>query len=159
MFTAEKPEELPSRGEALSMSGLEFMTAILEGRISSAPIAGILNYELESVERGRVSFAGTPEFASLNPLGTVHGGWYGTLLDSCMACAFMTTLKRGSSYTTLEYKVNIVRSVPVGVRVRATGEVQHSGRTTGVASGEIRGIDDGRLYATGSTTCLVLSGG
>jgi uncharacterized protein (TIGR00369 family) len=102
-------------------------------------------------------FAGSPEFAVMNPVGVVHGGWYGTLLDSCMACAVMTTLSRGSTYTTLEYKVNIVRPIPLGMRVLAIGEIQHSGRSTGVARGEIVGADDGRIYATGSTTCLVMT--
>ncbi|MFO7771785.1 MAG: PaaI family thioesterase, partial [Roseovarius gahaiensis] len=78
------------------------------------------------------------------------------ILDSCMGCAVMTKVPRGSVYTTLEYKVNITRAIPLGLRVRATGVVDHAGRSTGVASGEIRGIDDGKLYATGSTTCLIM---
>ncbi|EAP78295.1 thioesterase family protein [Roseovarius nubinhibens ISM] len=73
-----------------------------------------------------------------------------------MACAVMTCVPQGSYYTTLEYKVNITRAIPLGTSVRAVGTVSHAGRSTGVASGEIRGIDDDRLYATGSTTCLIM---
>ncbi|MEL6700858.1 MAG: PaaI family thioesterase, partial [Pseudomonadota bacterium] len=119
----------------------------------------VLNYQVETVEDGRVVFHGTPEFRHTNPMGGVHGGWYGTLLDSCMACAVMTKVPQGSFYTTLEYKVNITRALPVGTAIRAEGIVQHSGRSTGVAVGEIRGAEDGRLYATGSTTCIIMQPG
>ena len=73
-----------------------------------------------------------------------------------MACAVMTIVPKGSYYTTLEYKVNIVRSIPIGMQVRATGTVQHAGRSTGVSVGELRGVEDGKLYATGSTTCIIM---
>lgn len=138
------------------MSGLEFMRALLEGRVAGAAIAATLDYRLEAVEEGRVVFAGAPGFAATNPMGTVHGGWYGTLLDSAMACAVMTRLPRGQVYTTLEYKVNIIRTIPLGSEILCEGVAEHSGRRTGVASGTIRGREDGRLYATGSTTCLVM---
>ena len=156
-YAAARAEELPSQAQMLSLTGLEFMQAIMEGRLAGPPIAATLNYGILSVEHGRVVFAGTPTFASMNPMGSVHGGWYGTLLDSCMACAVMTTLARGQYYTTLEYKVNIIRPIPLGTEVHARGEAQHAGRSTGVARGEIVGAADGRLYATGSTTCLVMS--
>ena len=156
MFTAQTPADLPSRDEILSMPGLDFMRGVLEGRISRPPMSGLLNYTLASVDPGKVVFRGTPEFGHTNPMGTVHGGWYGTLLDSCMACAVMTTVPKGSVYTTLEYKVNLTRALPLGTEITATGWVDHAGRTTGVAHGEIRGVADGKLYATGSTTCLIM---
>lgn len=156
IYYAEKPEDLPSQQQMLAMSGLEFMQAILTGRISAPPIAKLLNFELYSVEEGRVAFRGRPEFRASNPMGTLHGGWYGTILDSCMACAVMTTVPQGSAYTTLEYKVNIIRPIPIGTLVEATGTLQHGGRSTGVSVGEVRGVEDGRLYATGSTTCIVM---
>jgi uncharacterized protein (TIGR00369 family) len=73
-----------------------------------------------------------------------------------MACAVMTKVPKGSIYTTLEYKINITRSIPIGQPVIARGWVQHAGRSTGVAAGEIRGAEDGTLYATGSTTCIIM---
>ena len=154
---AEAPSDLPGRDVALSMTGLAFMEAIRDGTLPQPPIGRVLGFRVAEVAPGRVAFAGTPGADHLNPLGTVHGGWYGALLDSAMACAVMTTLPRGSLYTTLEYKVNLVRGVPPGTEVVAVGTVSHAGRTTGVAEGTIRGAADGRLYATGSTTCLVLS--
>jgi uncharacterized protein (TIGR00369 family) len=158
MFTAKTPDDLPTMAQTLSMSGLEFMQGVRAGTIARPPISDVLNYTLDAVEDGRVVFRGTPTFEHTNPLGTVHGGWYGTILESCMACAVMTKVPQGSYYTTLEYKVNITRTIPLGTAVFATGTVQHSGRSTGVAVGEVRGVEDGKLYATGSTTCIIMKG-
>ena len=156
MFTATTPEDLPSLETTLSMSGLDFMQAVLRGEISRPPISALINYTLDSVDKGKVVFRGTPDFQHTNPMGGVHGGWYGTLLDSCMACAVMTMVPNGSVYTTLEYKVNLTRAIPLGTEIIATGVIDHAGRTTGVSHGEIRGAQDGKLYATGSTTCLIM---
>ena len=155
---AEHPDDLASRDELLSMSGLDFMRAMLAGQVAAPPIAELLDYRLHSVDEGRVAFRGTPRFAFCNPMGSVHGGWYGTLLDSAMGCAVMTTVPRGSVYTTLEYKVNVTRPIPLGTEIEAVGQIQHPGRRTGVAAGELRGLADGRLYATGSTTCIIMPG-
>lgn len=157
MFTAKSPDDLPDRATILALSGLEFMQAVQRGEIARPPISAVLNYTLDEVEQGRVTFRGTPGFDHTNPMGGTHGGWYGTLLDSCMACAVMTMIPRGSMYTTLEYKVNLIRGIPSGTEIIATGIVDHVGRSTGVSHGEIRGALDGTLYATGSTTCLVMA--
>lgn len=155
-MVAKSPEDLPSQDELLSMSGLEAMQKMASGETAGPPIAHLLNYRLTEVADGRVVFTGTPTFQTTNPMGTVHGGWYGTVLDSCMACAVMTKVPRGSVYTTLEYKINILRPIPLGTQVQAIGVAQHVGRSTGIANGEIVGVEDGKLYATGSTTCIVM---
>ncbi len=154
---AQGPGDLPSQADLLSMSGLEFMQGILDGTVPAPPIGSTLGYALHHVADGTVTFHGTPTFKTTNPMGTVHGGWYGTLLDSAMACAVMTKVPRGAIYTTLEYKINITRTIPLGMTIACTGTVDHAGRSTGVATGEIRGVDDGKLYATGSTTCLIMT--
>lgn len=153
---ATRPEELLSQSEALKLSGLEFMQAILDGTNPGPPIGGTMGYRLHAVGDGTATFRGAPEFSVTNPMGTVHGGWYGTLLDSAMACAVMTKVPRGSIYTTLEYKINILRGIPLGMMIDCNGVIDHVGRSTGVAHGEIRGVEDGKLYATGSTTCIVM---
>ena len=154
---AQGPEDLLSMAELLDLSGLEFMRGIVEGRLPGPPIGQTMGYTLHSVEDGRVVFRGTPQFNVTNPMGTVHGGWYGTLLDSAMACAVMTKVPKGAVYTTLEYKVNILRAIPLGTEVDCIGLTDHVGRSTGVAHAEIRGVSDDRLYATGSTTCIVMT--
>lgn len=144
------------RPDMTGMTGLQIMRAILDGDFPSPPIAKPLNYTLHRVEDGLVAFRGTPLMDHTNPMATVHGGWYGTLLDSCMACAVMTKLPKNTLYTTLEYKINIIRSIPLGREVEAIGITDHVGRSTGIAHGEIRDPETGKLFATGSTTCLVL---
>lgn len=149
-------EELPSPEEMMSATGLEVIRSMIAGTRAGPPIGDTLGFWLAAAEGGRVVFEGVPKFSVCNPLRTVHGGWYGAILDSCMACAVHTTLPKGSGYTTLEYKVNIIRPVPLGMTVQAVGTAQHSGRSTSVANGELRGKEDGKLYATGSTTCMIL---
>ena len=157
-FFAQTPDDTPSRTALLSMSGLEFMQATLEGRLPHAAIAALINAQLHSVEPGRVAFRATPGFAHTNPVGAVHGGWYGTLLDSALGCAVMTAVPKGRWYTTLEYKVNITRALPLDTEVIATGILDHAGRSTATANASIRGAADGKLYATGTTTCIILQG-
>lgn len=156
---AQNIEDLATPDQVLSISGLQFMQAVLDGSIAGPPIAGTLNFQLAAVKEGQATFHGTPGFAHFNPVGAIHGGWYGAVLDSCMACAVMTMVPKGSFYTTLEFKVNITRPIPSGTKVEAIGTVLHGGRSTGVATGEIRGAEDGRLYATGSTTCIIMTPG
>lgn len=138
------------------LSGFEFMEAVRDGKFPGAPIAQAMSFRIDSVEDGRVVFSGTPRFSHMNPLGGIHGGWYGTLLDSAMACAVMTKVHCGSTYTTLEFKVNITRALAADTPILAIGTIAHAGRSTAVATGEIRGVEDDRLYATGSTTCLIM---
>ncbi len=153
---ATSPTDLPDMAELLSMSGLEFMQGILDGTVPGPPIGNTMGYALHAVDTGKAVFRGTPEFKTTNPMGTVHGGWYGTLLDSAMACAVMTHVPRGSVYTTLEYKINITCAIPLGTLIECVGITDHAGRSTCVAHGEIRGVEDNRLYATGSTTCIIM---
>ncbi|MEM6933762.1 MAG: PaaI family thioesterase [Pseudomonadota bacterium] len=155
-FFADSLADLVQMAEVSKISGLEFIRGMLDGRFPAPPIARTLDFMLDEVDEGRVVFTGTPRFDHYNPLGAVHGGWFGTLMDSCMACAVQTCLPAGRGYTTLEYKVNIVRPAFESTGpVRAIGEARHVGRRTAVAEGRM--IDaDGKLYATGSTTCIVM---
>ena len=150
-------KDVLSMEEILEISGLDMMEGILNGIYPAAPIANILNYKVHAVEKGRVVFRGTPNLESRNPMGTLHGGWYGTILDSAMACAVMTTLPAGKIQTTLEFKVNIIRSIPIGVTVDALGTVEHSGKSTGVAVGSLIDVKSGKLYASSSTTCIIMT--
>jgi uncharacterized protein (TIGR00369 family) len=153
---ATSPADLPGRTEILARPGLDFVADMIAGRLPPPPIGVTLGFAPVEAAQGRAVFAGAARFEAMNPMGGVHGGWYGAILDSCMGCAVMTELARGEAYTTLEFSVNITRALPPGVPVRAVGEVQHRGRSTAVARGELRGCDDGGLYATGTTTCLVM---
>ncbi|WP_240794012.1 PaaI family thioesterase [Pseudorhodobacter turbinis] len=156
LFTPKSLADIPSRETLFSMSGLEFLQATLEGRLPHAAIATLMNAQLASVAPGRVTFRATPAFEHTNPVGAVHGGWYGTLLDSAFGCAVMTSVPKGKWYTTLEYKVNITRALPLGMEVIAEGILDHSGRSTATAHATVKGAEDGKLYASGTTTCIIL---
>ncbi len=137
------------------LSGLETFRAMLAGRMPSAPIAHVLDFVPIAIERGRVVFQGRPRRDFYNPMGTVHGGWFATLLDTAVGCAVHTTLPPGKAYTTLELKLNIVRALSDRVPlVRAEGSVVHAGGQVATAEGRLVG-PDGKLYAHATTTCLV----
>ena len=156
---AQTPTPDAPRARLASLSGLDRVRGMRDGTLPGPPIGETLGFRIAEAEAGRVVVEAVPGPAHANTTGQPHGGWYGAVLDTCMACAVLTTVPAGSSYTTLEYRVNVTRPVPLGTRVRAEGLVQHAGRSTGVARGEIRGAEEGILYATGSTTCLIMSAG
>ena len=147
---------LANPGHATRLGGLALLQAMIRGEVPDPPIARTLEFYLLEVERGRAVFQGLPQFAHYNPIGTVHGGWHATLLDSAMACAVHTLVEPGSAYTTLEFKVHCVRPLTEKTGpVRAEGKVVASGRRTATAEGRL--VDaEGRLYSHGTTTCLFI---
>lgn len=144
-----RPSELANR------SGVQFFDAIFAGELPSPPIGDTLDFVPVHVESGFAVFQGKPKPRHYNPLGSVHGGWFATLLDSAVGCAVHSTLPAGKGYTTVELKINIVRALTEAVPlVRAEGKVIHVGRQVATAEGRMIG-HDGKLYAHASTTCLV----
>jgi uncharacterized protein (TIGR00369 family) len=149
------PPGLAPREVISKMSGLEVFDAIFAGVLPPPPIGDSLDFIPILMEKGVAVFQGRPLLRHYNPLGTVHGGWFCTLLDSALGCAVHTTLSAGKGYTTLELKVNMLRPLTDAVEmVRAEGKVVHAGRQTAVAEGRIVG-PDGKLYAHATTTCLI----
>ena len=141
--------------EMLARSGLEFMQDMLAGKLPPASIGRTMNFQLVEVSEGKAVFQGTPSDAHLNPMGTVHGGWFATLLDSALGCAVHTKMPPGRAYTTTELSVQMIKAItPKVQRLRAIGEVVHTGRQLAVAHGRLVG-PDGTLYAHATTTCLV----
>jgi acyl-coenzyme A thioesterase PaaI-like protein len=118
-------------------------------------MARAMNFRLAEVAHGRAVFHGAPLFEHMNPTGAVHGGWYGTLLDSCMGCAVMTALP-GARLHDAGIQGEPPPRDPPGTAVIATGTVTHAGRSTAVASGEIRDAGTDRLFASGTTTCIIM---
>ncbi|WP_162570535.1 PaaI family thioesterase [Variovorax sp. SRS16] len=144
-----RPEQIAGK------TGLEMMEAMLRGDIPYAAIAKTLDFTLMSVAPGRAVFQGAPLAQHLNPLGTIHGGWFATLLDSALGCAVHTMMPPGRGYTTAELGVNLVKALtPKVPRVRAEGKVIHCGRQLATAEARLVGAD-GTLYAHATTTCLV----
>ena len=144
---------------ARSMPGIEFLQSIRDGRLPAPPIAELLGMRLAEIERGHAVFEVTPAEHHYNPIGVVHGGLAMTLLDSAMACSVQTQIPAGSGYTTLEVKVNLVRPITMQTgRLRAIGKVLHGGNRIATAEGRLEDAS-GKLYAHGTTTCIILNGG
>lgn len=136
-------------------TGMQIMQAMLDGELPYAHIAETLDFALIAIEPGKATFQGTPQLRHYNPLGTVHGGWYATLLDSAVGCAVHTLMPAGRGYTTAELSINIVRAASHQTGpLRAIGTVIHCGKQLATAEGRIVG-PDGKLYAHATTTCLV----
>jgi len=156
--TAPAPAPLP-RDALTQHPGLELLQRMMRGELPRPPISEVLDFTLVEAEPGRVAFEGNPRAAFFNPIGSVHGGWVATLLDSCVGCAVHSMLPAGKGYTTVELKVNFVRPVmPESGRLRAEGRVIHVGNRIGTAEGRLTDAA-GRLYAHATTTCLVFEFG
>ena len=144
-----------TREQIASMNGLEQMRAMLRGELPYASIAKTLDFLIVEADEGRAVFQGTPGPEHLNPMGSVHGGWFATLLDSALGCAVHTRMAPGRGYTTAELSLNLVKALtPKVQRVRAEGRVIHCGRQLATADARLFG-PDGTLYAHATTTCLV----
>jgi len=141
--------------QVAGLSGLEALQAMLRGELPYPPMAKTLDFMLLEASPGVAVFQGRPGPAHLNPMGTLHGGWYATLLDSAMGCAVHSMMPVGRAYTTAQMGVTLVRGIgPKVSRVRAEGAVIHCGRQLASAEARIVG-PDGTVYAHATTTCLV----
>ncbi len=155
-ITVEWDDPFVPLASARELSGIEYLQRMLAGECAAAPISRLLGFRLTDVSNGHAEFECTPGEQHYNPIGVVHGGLAMTLLDSAMGCSIHSLLPKGAGYTTLEVKVNLVRAVTqqTGL-VRAIGRVIHQGRSTVTAEGRLED-SAGKLYAHGTTTCIIL---
>ncbi|WP_375414724.1 PaaI family thioesterase [uncultured Bradyrhizobium sp.] len=138
-----------------SMSGVAFVRAIFEGKLPAPPIMQTIEPFDCTAEPGVVVINSIPGLRHYNPIGSVHGGYAATLLDSAMGLAVHSMLPAGTGYTTLEFKISFIRGMTKDTgAVRSEGRVLNVGRRA--ASAEARITDSrGRLLAHATTTCLV----
>ena len=140
---------------AEGQSGLELLQRAVNGEFPPPPMARLMDILLIEVARGHAVFRGRPQEFHYNPLGSVHGGFGATLLDSAMGCAVHSTLAAGDIYTTLEFKINFLRALTHETGpVRGVGTVINETRTTALAEGRIEDAS-GKLYAFATTTCAI----
>ena len=141
---------------AMQTDGLTFLRNMISQHFPAPPFAETSDIWLIEAEQGRVVFEATPSQKFLNPLGTIHGGWISTLLDSAMGCAVHSTLKAGHGYTTVDMTVSFVRAVlPATGKLICESKIIHSGSRIATAEGRV--IDAaGKLIAHGTETCLIV---
>ena len=148
---------LASAEDLASLSGLDFLRAMVAGRVPGPTIARTMGFRLADVEEGRVVFEIEVGPHLLNPLGTIHGGVALTLIDSAAGCAVHTTLAAGIGYTTVETKVNFTRAIrPDAGTVRAEGRVVTRGRQIATAEARVLSSDD-TILAHGTSTLMILA--
>ncbi len=147
---------IPTQAMA-ELSGLDQLRGLVDGRFPQPTMDATLGFRLVAVDEGRAVIEGAPTAAMLNPFGTVHGGWAASVLDSALGYAIHSTLAPGEYLATLEIKINLTRAIQPGMAgLTATGTIVTRGRR--VAVSEARMVDgEGRIYAHGSCTCLLLA--
>jgi uncharacterized protein (TIGR00369 family) len=144
---------------AWSMSGVELLDGMLKGTVPPPPVALLIGMELLEVAPGRVVFGFTPAEHLYNPIGAVAGGVTALVMDSALGCAVHTALPDGSAYTTAEFSINLVRSITIDSGpLRCEATVLHAGRRAATAEAKVLDAS-GRLYAHGTTTCIVFPAG
>lgn len=145
----------PSTAKGLSMAGIDYLQAIVDGALSPPPISGLMQFGITSVEPGRVEFTCCPDESAYNPIGAIHGGLVCTLLDSVTGCALHSTLPKGKGYTSIEIKVNYLKAVRLNSgELTATGTVVRAGSRVGFTEGVVTDAS-GNIVATATSTLLI----
>ncbi len=152
------PIRAPLPADALrGTAGLDLMRAMIDGSLPGAPIAGLMNMRGVHADHGVIVFEGIPGPEHYNPLGSVHGGYAATLLDSCMGCAVHTTLPAGTGYTSIDINITYVRAITAATGpVTAHGEVINVGRRVGTVRGTLTDAT-GKVLAHGTSSCLIFA--
>ncbi|WP_037493112.1 PaaI family thioesterase [Sneathiella glossodoripedis] len=142
--------------DLMSLTGYDQLKMGLESKQFKPSIGTTLEFDLIDVEKGKVTFRGNPSEKHMNPIGTIHGGYAATLLDSALGCAVHSTLEAGERYTTVDLNVKYIRAMMPGMGpVTCVGEIVHKGRKTATANATL--VDEnGKLLAHGNTTCIIL---
>lgn len=153
--TYEWEDPMPYVQKGMGMAGLDYMKLMIAGEIPPPPIAKTLGFLLVHVEHGYAVFEGEGQEWHYNPIGVVHGGLAATILDSALGCSVHTSLPQGTGYTTSQLNVNLVRAITKETgKLRCEGRVIHGGRQLATAEATLKDMT-GKLYAHGTTTCLV----
>ena len=142
---------MPTAAAGATMTGIEYMTAIVEGKVPPPPIAVTMRMRPIEIEEGRAVFEGEPGEEHYNPIGVVHGGYAATLLDSALGCAVHTTLPAGVGYTSLGLETKYVRPITRDTgRVLCEANVLYRGRKQATSEATLKAADSGKLLAHGS---------
>jgi uncharacterized protein (TIGR00369 family) len=144
---------------AAEVDGLTFLRMMAAGEVPGPPIAATLGFTVDEVAEGRVVFSFEPAEFHFNPIGSVHGGVYATLLDSACGCAVHSALPAGARYTSLDLTVKFIRGLHAGSgRVRCEGLLVHLGGRTALAEARLLDEQD-RLVAHATSSCMVFRPG
>jgi uncharacterized protein (TIGR00369 family) len=153
-------DPVPTAAAGATMTGMEYMQAIVAGELPPPPIAVTMRMRPIELGEGRAVFEGEPGEEHYNPIGVVHGGYAATLLDSALGCAVHTTLPAGVGYTSLGLEAKFVRPITRDTgRVLCEATVLYRGRKQATSEATLTAADSGKLIAHGIATCMILGGG
>jgi len=143
------------RDAVSSISGLDYLKAIKEDKISPPPVANLVGYQICEVDNGYAAFELNPAEYHYNPFATVHGGILSTLLDTAMTASVLSTLPKGFSCTTIEIKVNFIKPVTADTGIlKCEARPIHVGKKLATVEGKIKN-KSGVLHAHGVSTCSI----
>ena len=138
-----------------NLSGLQIMQEMCNGNIPMPSMATTIPMSASEVKLGYVTFIVKADDRHLNPMGSVHGGFAATVLDSVTGCAVFSMLEAGLSYTTIDLNVKMCRPVPLNTKLKAVAKIINISKSLGIAEGQL--IDDeGKLYAHTTATCMII---
>ena len=150
-------DPVPTAAAGATMTGIDYMTAVVEGQMPPPPIAVVMRMRPIEIGEGRAVFQGEPGEEHYNPIGVVHGGYAATLLDSALGCAVHTTLEAGVGYTSLGLEAKYVRPITRDTgKVLCEANVLYRGRRQATAEANLTAADSGKLLAHGISTCMLL---
>jgi uncharacterized protein (TIGR00369 family) len=150
-------DPVPTAAAGATMTGMEYMEAIVAGEVPPPPIAVTMRLRPIELGEGRCVFEGEPGEEHYNPIGVVHGGYAATLLDSALGCAVHTTLPAGVAYTSLGLEAKYVRPITRDTgRVLCEASVVYRGRRQATAEANLIAAESGKLLAHGVATCMIL---
>jgi uncharacterized protein (TIGR00369 family) len=150
-------DPVPTAEAGAKLPGLDYVRAVQSGELPPPPIAVVMNYTIAEADEGRATFVGEPGEEHYNPIGVVHGGYASTILDSALGCAVHTTCPADVSYTSQTLEVKYLRPITRDTgAVRAEAVVVHRGRRSATSEARLYSEADGKLLATGTSTCLIL---
>ena len=139
-----------------TVTGLEHLQRIVRGEIPGVPIGDTLGFRLVEAEKGRVVLLGNPDKRSYNLIGTVHGGWAATILDSALALSCLSNLDAEQAFTTVDIRINYLRPLTVETgEVRAEGRVLQGGRRLAYCEAKLTDRA-GKLICHGTGSCVIL---
>ncbi|WP_105901586.1 PaaI family thioesterase [Vibrio gangliei] len=138
-----------------TMTGLQALQAMFDGKIPPASITQTMPLKGISVEYGKVVFEAMADERHLNPLGGVHGGFLATILDSATACAVHSALDAGIDYTTIDLNVKMLKPVPQNKPLIAEGKLINLSKSLGIAEGSLKD-SDGKIYGHATATCMII---
>lgn len=153
--TYEWPDPARALQRITTMSGLEYLGAILSGELSGPPAMSTFGIRPKAVREGEVVFELVPAEFQYNTMGAIHGGVIATVLDTAAGCAVHSALPIGVGYTTTDLKVAFLRAATVESGVlTCTGRLLHLGSRLAMSEARLEDTT-GRLMAHATSSCMI----